>query len=261
MANHVNHVNHSTGDHPMTLNRPPRFRRLVAVVLMSLIASACSGATTNTSETPSTPAPVDEVEEQTADVDEQPDVVDDPPDTEPLADPPTDEPATATVALALSPDPDGSTDPLETINHLESVNVWSADGGVAVQFPAMDNGGLRVEINDADQGVDVFCDLYQGPDGLLSNCSGFNHETGQFLDPEDAEILGEPADGYTYVVPLAADQDYVTITFGGVSYQAPFVIFSDSPGMVQLNPDGSLAAAVVRTVGTATAAELATATS
>ncbi len=252
----------------MTRSRSTHIRRLVAVVLFALVASACSGAATTATDTPSTPAPTNEVKDQAADTVEQPDVsaettdnaVDDSPDTEAIADPPAEVTATATVALPLSPDPIGSTDPLETVNHLESVNVWSIDGGIAVQFPAMDNGGLRVEINDAEQGIDVFCDLYQGSDGLVSNCSGFNHETGQFLEPEDTEILDEPVDGYTYVVPLAADQDYVTIAFGGVSYQAPFVIFSDAPGMVQLNPDGSLAAVVVRTVGRATAAELAAAT-
>jgi len=146
-----------------------------------------------------------------------------------------------------------------THNDLGSVNVWKTAGGVAVQFPAMENGGLRVAIDDTDQGVEVTCDLYDGENALMAGCSGYNLSTGQFLETVDTEIVESPDGGFTYVVPMTVDQDYIMITLGGVEYMAQFAILSDAPGMRQINPDGSLSNPVTETVGVVYAADIATA--
>ena len=52
---------------------------------------------------------------------------------------------------------------------------------------------------------------------------------------------------------MTVDADYVSISFGGATYMAQTVVFSDAPGMVQINPDGSLANEVNRKIGHATA--------
>jgi len=137
--------------------------------------------------------------------------------------------------------------------------VWNESGGVAVQFAAMDNSGLRVSIDDTDQKVEVMCDLYQGGDSLMAACSGFNSATGEYLASEPAEIVDTAGDGFAYIVPMMVDQDYVRITLGGTEYMAQYATFSDAPGMRQINPDGSLASPVTETVGVAYATDLAAA--
>ncbi len=159
----------------------------------------------------------------------------------------------------LMPQTDVQPDPLLTHNDLGSVMVWKTDGGVAVRFPTMDNGGVRVAIDDTDQGVSIMCDLYDAGDALMAGCSGYNPSTGQFLDTENSDIIDSPGNGFTFVVPMKVDQDYVTITLAGVEYMAQFATFSDAPGMRQINPDGSLASPVTETVGVAYAADLAAA--
>ncbi len=218
-----------------------RSRTLGLVTILILVAAACSGATSTTQSQPvETAAPTSSAARA--------------PETPPGSTPIQQDPGPA--ELALMPDAVGSTDPLETVNHLASVAVRAVEGGVEVTFPAMDNGGLRVQISDTTQQVDIFCDLYSNGDGLTATCSGADRVTGQFLPGEEIPIVGDGSGGYTYVVPLRADSDYVTITLGGTDYMARTVTFADSPGMVQLNPDGSLAAPVVRTLGVARAGDV-----
>ncbi len=247
----------------MTIDRVSRRRQSALLLALVLFGAACGGGTSTTADEGSGEsadtsgdgddgAGADEgTEDPPADTDSDTGTEE---ETEEEVEPPPEdtEPEIVPVALALDPDPVGSTDPLETVNHLESVLVWPAEGGVAVQFDQMSNGGLRVELRDDAQMVDVFCDLYMSGDVQMSNCSGFNRETGLFLDPEETTIL-DSADGYAYVVPMMVDASYVSISLGGVTYMAQSIIFSDAPGMVQINPDGSLANEVFRTIGHATA--------
>jgi len=168
-----------------------------------------------------------------------------------------EEPVVEPVTLALAADPLGSTDPLETVNHLESVQVWPGDDGIIVQFPDMQNGGLRVEVSDEAKQVDAFCDLYMA-DSLIAACTGYNRADGMFLPQEERSIV-EVDSGYAFSVPLTADADAVVLTVGGVDYAGQTVTFSDAPGMVQINADGSLANEVVRTIGIGAAADVAAA--
>lgn len=258
----------------MTIERVSRLRLSALLLALALFGTACGGgASTTADEGSGDTSGSDSGGDDTSAVDEG---TEDPPEesatedtasedsatednagaeeTEPPAEEP--EPEIVPVALALDPDPVGSTDPLETVNHLESVLVWPVDGGVAVQFPQMDNGGLRVELQDEAQMIDVFCDLYMSGDALMSNCSGFNRETGLFGDPEVTAIL-DSADGYAYVVPMVVDANYVSISLGDMTYMAQSITFSDAPGMVQINADGSLTNEVSRTIGHASALMLA----
>jgi len=260
----------------MTVERVAGLRLSAVLVVLALVGAACGNSPTPSADDGSDDSTGSgSAAESGADADADEDGAGDSADATATDDPPADEladdetevaedepepepepePEVGPVTLPLGPDPEGSTDPLETINHLESVLVQAVDGGVSVQFPAMENGGLRVEIADLAQGIDVFCDLFMRGDELTSNCSGFNPATGQFLDAVDNPIL-DVADGYAFVVPMTVDADYVSISFGGATYMAQTVTFSDAPGFVQIDPSGALVSAVVRTIGIALAAEV-----
>ena len=161
----------------------------------------------------------------------------------------------------LMPTTDFQPDPNLTHNDLVSVNVWNdPDGGVVVDFPRMDNGGLRVAISDTNQGVDVNCDLYDGATSLMAVCQAFNTATGEYMPSDELQIVDSPDGGFAFRVPMMADQDYVSITTGGTEYMAQYVVFSDAPGLRQINPaDGTLSSPVTETVGMADAAAVAAA--
>jgi hypothetical protein len=257
--------NHAGGD-PMKNARTKRFRLLVVLLGFVLLAAACAAAAPDPPLADDDDIPVEDeipVEDDTpveddAPVEDEIPVQEDPPvEEDPTVeeDPPV-EPA-GPVMLVLTPDPFGTDDPLETINHLQSVDVSRTDTGVAVQFNQMNNGGLRVTIEDRAANVDVNCDIYDAGDGTLaSTCSGYNFGTGEFLPAEDIPLLDIP-DGYAADIPLTLDENLVSVVLGGTTYSAPRLRIADEPGFVQIDPNtGLLSAPVVREVGYVTAGDL-----
>ncbi len=248
----------------MTFKNSGGARAAAGLTVIALIASACSGSTTTASPAPdpaeNAPASADPVADQPqetpADTPAEP--VTESEQVNPI-DPPADEsPDPVDPLLKLSPGQTTTDDPNETLEQLESVIIRPAEGGgAAVTFAAMNNDGLRVKIDDTDKGASIFCDMYIGSSGPMSACSGTLTATGEFMPTEPLAILDDPAGPYTFVVPMTADDNYVSITLNGVVYMAPFVTFADEPGLVQLNPDGTLTNPVTRTTGTATAAQIA----
>ncbi len=268
------------GEHLMRQTRTRRIRLLVVLAGFVLLVAACANDPApqanedgqvddgrNDEPTPGDDPPADapqggDIASGGGDPVEQEDTVDetdapeDSGDDPPVDDEAPDEP-TGPVFLALTPDPAGTDDPLETINPLPGVLVARTDTGVSFQFDQMNNGGLRVIIQDRTANVDVFCDMYDAGDGsLASTCSGYNPGTGEFLPPEDIPLLEVP-DGYAFDVPLTVDESSVSVDLGGTTYRAPSLRIADEPGFVQIDPNtGMLSAPVVRDVGFVTAGEL-----
>ena len=235
-------------------------RKLAFLTAVVLIGAACSSSPDAPESTEAGAGSDDTPTEEVVSADDAPAAEDAPVEEDvPVEDEPVaeEEPVVEPTVLALSADPIGSIDPLETINHLESVLVWPGDDGLIIQFPAMENGGLRVEIQDEAQGVDAFCDLYMS-DTLTAACTGHISATGMFL-PQEARTIVEVDSGFAFSVPLTSDGTTATLTIGGVEYTGAPVYFSDAPGMVQINPDGSLASEVVRTIGIGSPADVAAA--
>jgi hypothetical protein len=251
----------------MKNSRTKRFRLLVVLIGFVLLAAACAndpapqanddGQENGATQTDDPPADDPQDGGATADDDGGDTVVEDPPVEDPPADEVVPDEPTGPVLLALTPDPVGTDDPLETINQLPGVLVARTETGVSFQFDQMNNGGLRVIIQDRTANVDVFCDMYDAGDGsLASTCSGYNPGTGEFLPAEDIPLLDVP-EGYAFDVPLMVDENSVSVAFGGTTYSAPNVRIADEPGFVQIDPNtGMLSAPVVRDVGFATAGEL-----
>ena len=251
----------------------PRFKALVAALLaLAMLAAACSGDSTTDAGDGDGDSGSDSGQADTADSGDSGDAGssdgsagtdgDEPepeaepePEDEPEPEPEPEEPAGPDVrTLALMPDPVGSTDPLETVNHLPSVQVFTTEGGIAFVFDSLPEVGNRVLI--APPGLEIWCDMWPEGETVRVECAGYNMADNTFIEQTLIDQV-DMALGYGFVVPMTVGGGMVTITLNGVEYSAPEMRIGQEPAFVQIDVNtGGLAAEVIRTVGIASAADL-----
>ena len=251
----------------------PRFKALVAALLaLAMLAAACSGDSTTDAGDGDGDSGSDSGQADTADSGDSGDAGssdgsagtdgDEPepeaepePEDEPEPEPEPEEPAGPDVrTLALMPDPVGSTDPLETVNHLPSVQVFTTEGGIAFVFDSLPEVGNRVLI--APPGLEIWCDMWPEGETVRVECAGYNMADNTFIEQTLIDQV-DMALGYGFVVPMTVGGGMVTITLNGVDYSAAEVRVGQEPAFVQIDVNtGGLAAEVIRTVGIASAADL-----
>ena len=248
----------------------PRFKALVAALLaLAVLAAACSGDSTTDAGDGDGDSGSDSGQADTADSgdagssdgsagtdgDEPEPEAEPEPEDEPEPEPEPEEPAGPDVrTLALMPDPVGSTDPLETVNHLPSVQVFTTEGGIAFVFDSLPEVGNRVLI--APPGLEIWCDMWPEGETVRVECAGYNMADNTFIEQTLIDQV-DMALGYGFVVPMTVGGGMVTITLNGVDYSAAEVRVGQEPAFVQIDVNtGGLAAEVIRTVGIASAADL-----
>lgn len=143
-------------------------------------------------------------------------------------------------------------DPLETIEHLESVLVEMVDGALWVTF-GPPQFGLNVGFEDTE-GNNISC----GPDNDGAPvCSVFRPD-GRF----DTEVYDFAPLETQVAFPAAVSgpQSSLTVDINGTAYVGQVIEFMDGPLFVQIDPNtGGIAEPVTRIIGAATGAELAAA--
>jgi len=213
-------------------------RKIVLLAAVALVAAACSsgGDSSDTTSTSTTAAAVTTT-------------------TAPPATTTTTEAPKGPSELALSPIVPEDPDPLETIEHLESVLVQMVDGVLVVTFDPP-QFGLNVGFQDAE-GNNVDCG--PGNDGEPL-CSVFRPD-GSF-DTEVFDLGDLTLDETMVAFPAAVSgpQGSMTVEINGTAYTGQVIEFMDGPLFVQINPNtGGLSEPITRIIGEATGAELAAA--
>ena len=155
-------------------------------------------------------------------------------------------PSSLTLETVVQNDPvDGL-----TIEHLESIEIQESDAIFTAVFPETDEE-ITVEIVDAG-GTTVSC----GPnvDGD-QQCSIFGSDGSYTF-----EVFGPSSIPNAVAFPATVTADSIDVTVDGTAYEGVVVRFQVGPVFVQINPNtGGLSEPVTRTVGEASAAEIAAA--
>ncbi|MEO0495008.1 MAG: hypothetical protein AAF081_16505 [Actinomycetota bacterium] len=181
-------------------------------------------------------------------------------ETEPVEDV-EEEPPPMPVSVSLTPDPVGSTDPRETVEHLTSVEVMPVEDGIAFIWPDLLPGAAnRILLTDPTAQVEAYCGVWMDEEGNLDPFCGAWRLSDSFFFGEFDVPTVDSALGYGFVAPLTADDNYVSLTIDGVDFMAPELRVGQEPLFVQwdVNVNG-LAEDVLRVVGFATPADIAAA--